>query len=58
MREVRDLYTTQEVADIFRVSTKTVARWRQAGKLEAVQLPGGQYRFPEKSVKALLNKES
>lgn len=37
-----DLMTPAEVAAAFRVKTSTVARWRRAGRLSCVRLPGGR----------------
>lgn len=46
--------TTLEVADILRVAPSTVRRWAESGDIEAVKLPGGQYRFAQAVVDALL----
>lgn len=35
----------QDVAKMFRVDPKTVARWAASGKLPSVRTPGGHYRF-------------
>ena len=48
------LLTPREVASIFRVSTRTPARWSREGKLDAIRTPGGQRRFREADVRALL----
>ena len=37
--------TTREVADLYRVSSKTIYRWTEAGKLNGVRTPSGYYRF-------------
>ena len=39
-------YTTQEIADLLRVSYMTVFRWIQAGKLDAYQVQK-HYRIKE-----------
>ena len=39
------LLKPNEVASAFRVDPKTVTRWAQAGKLEAVRTLGGHRRF-------------
>lgn len=47
-REVEDdpLMTTAEVAKLFRVNTKTVARWVKQRKLPVIRTPlGGVLRF-------------
>lgn len=51
------MFTTREVADIFKVDPKTVKRWISLGKLKAIRTPGGHYRITEASV-AALQKES
>ncbi len=43
---------------MFRVSTKTLARWAEAGKLEAIRTPGGHYRYRRSSVEELLGEAS
>ena len=47
------LMTPAEVAAMFRVSPKTVARWSRAGKLTALRTLGGHRRFRVEEVKAL-----
>jgi excisionase family DNA binding protein len=41
------LLTATEVADLFRVDSKTVGRWAKAGKIDFVRTLGGHYRFKE-----------
>lgn len=48
------LLTPAEVAEIFRVDPKTVARWAKAGKLSAIRTLGNHRRFYEAEVRALL----
>lgn len=48
------LFTTGEVADLFRVEPKTVTRWAKAGKLRSTRTLGGHRRFYESEVRALL----
>ncbi|WP_269324050.1 BldC family transcriptional regulator [Streptosporangium roseum] len=48
------LYTTGEVARVFRVDPKTVARWAAIGRIASIRTPGGQRRFRESVVQALL----
>jgi excisionase family DNA binding protein len=43
--DVSRLFTSTEVARIFRVDPKTVNRWAKAGKLTAILTPGGSRRF-------------
>jgi excisionase family DNA binding protein len=47
------LMTPAEVAALFRVSPKTVARWSRAGKLTALRTLGGHRRFRVEEVQAL-----
>jgi excisionase family DNA binding protein len=48
------LLTSAEVAAMFRVSPKTVARWAQTGKISAVRTLGGHRRFPASDVRRSL----
>lgn len=51
------LLTPREVATLFRVDPKTVARWAAAGRISAIRTPGGHRRFRESEVRTLLNGE-
>ncbi len=44
-----------EVAALFRVDPKTVARWARAGKLSTVRTLGGHRRFREAEIRALVD---
>ena len=48
------LLTPAEVAALFRVDPKTVARWAQSGQLRCVRTLGGHRRFPASEVYRLL----
>lgn len=48
------LLTTSEVASMFRVDPKTVARWANAGRLESVRTLGGHRRYLRAEVLSLL----
>jgi excisionase family DNA binding protein len=48
------MFTTGEVAALFRVEPKTVTRWAKAGKLTERRTLGGHRRFQETEVRALL----
>jgi excisionase family DNA binding protein len=56
--EIRRLYTSAEVAAMFRVDPKTVTRWAQAGKLTSVRTLGGHRRYLASEVDALLKPET
>ena len=45
-----ELLTPREVAAIFRVDTKTVARWAATGKLTSRRTLGGHRRFSKDEV--------
>ena len=47
------LMTPAEVAALFRVSPKTVARWSRSGRLTALRTLGGHRRFRAGEVEAL-----
>jgi excisionase family DNA binding protein len=49
------LLTPAEVAAVFRVDPKTVARWAVAGKLNAVRTLGGHRRYRADEVMRLLH---
>lgn len=49
------LLTPGEVAQLFRVDSKTVTRWAAAGRISSIRTPGGHRRFRETEVRALLN---
>ena len=39
------LFTPSEVATMFRVDTRTVAKWAKKGKLTSVRTPGNRRRY-------------
>ena len=51
------LLTPGDVAEIYRVTSKTVSHWADAGRLPSVRTPGGHHRFREADVQALLDGE-
>lgn len=55
--EPEPLLTPAEVAAMFRVDTKTVLRWANAGKLTSIRTLGGHRRYRESEVRALLQPE-
>jgi len=51
----RERYLTPaEVGELFRVDPKTVTRWASSGRINSIRTPGGQHRFRESEVQALL----
>lgn len=52
------MYTTSEVAKLFRVDPKSVKRWVAVGKLKAIKTPGGHYRFEEEHIDNKLKETS
>jgi excisionase family DNA binding protein len=49
------LMTPREVAAILRVDPKTVTRWADTATLTAIRTPGGQRRYRESELRALLS---
>lgn len=47
-----------DVAALFHVDPKTVARWGSTGRLSSIRTPGGHRRFREDEVMAVLNEYS
>src|SRR6478609_9435371 len=50
------LLTPSEVAAMFRVNPKTVARWARAGKISAIRTLGGHRRFRASEIRQFLEK--
>jgi excisionase family DNA binding protein len=48
------LLTQGEVALMFRVDPKTVARWASSGRVGSIRTPGGHRRFRESEINGLL----
>ncbi|MFC4561834.1 helix-turn-helix domain-containing protein [Nocardiopsis mangrovi] len=48
------LWTTAEVADVFRVHPETVMRWTREGRLTAVRTPGRKLRYRDADVQAFI----
>lgn len=45
-----EVYTAREVAEMFRVEVKTVARWARQGLIPGVKTPGAHWRYPKASI--------
>lgn len=50
-----DVLTPAEVARLFRVDGKTVARWAKSGQLASFRTPGGHRRYRRADVEALMS---
>lgn len=50
----RELMTVGEVAHLFRVDPKTVARWAKDGRISSVRTVGGHRRFYKDEVYSIL----
>ena len=48
------LLTPGEVALMFQVDRKTVARWASSGRVGSIRTPGGHRRFRESEINRLL----
>lgn len=53
-KDTERLLTQAQVADIFRVTRKSVWRWAKAGKLPFTLTPSGRRRYRESDVRALI----
>lgn len=53
--EPEALLTPGEVAALFGVDPKTIARWASDGKLTAVRTLGGHRRYPRPEIQRLLD---
>ncbi len=53
LNEKSEILSPAQVAKLFHVDPKTVARWANSGKLPALRTLGGHRRFLRKDVEAL-----
>lgn len=51
----REYLTVSEVADLFHVSSKTVVRWANDGRLPYMATLGGHRRFPRGPIEGLVS---
>lgn len=56
MSDEMEMMTPEEVADWLRVSTKTIYRWLEDGKLPALRV-GRTYRIPRSEVLAMVRRQ-
>ena len=52
------MLSTGQVAKKLGVSTQAVINWIEAGKLEAIKLPGGHYRIPANQFKTTIKQDA
>lgn len=52
--EYEPLLSPAEVAEMFRVSTTTVSRWANAGRIRVTYTPGGHRRYYESEIRKML----
>jgi excisionase family DNA binding protein len=52
------LLSPGEVAALFRVDSRTVSRWADAKRIDAIKTPGGHWRFRNAVIQALLRGEA
>ena len=53
-----EMLSTGQVAKKLGVSTQAVINWIEAGKLEAIKLPGGHYRIPANQFKTTIKQDA
>lgn len=53
MTQLSPYLTVDQVAERFQVSEETARQWARSGTVQAIRLPGGQYRFPREAIEAL-----
>jgi excisionase family DNA binding protein len=51
------LLKPKEASLILNVDRRTIWKWIREGKLQAIKLPGGQYRIPEGEIVKILRGE-
>lgn len=54
VKPVRSYLTVSEVAELFHVSSKTIVRWANEGKLPYMATLGGHRRFPRAQIETLI----
>ncbi|RJR31603.1 DNA-binding protein [Candidatus Parcubacteria bacterium] len=56
MKNLIPIYTLEEVAQVFKVSLRTVYRWVESGQLKSSRLGHKTYRVFEKDILEFMNK--
>ena len=51
----RVLIGSPEVGEMLGCTAQTVRRWADQGKIPGVRLPGGQWRFDQQAIEAMLD---
>lgn len=54
MLDYRELMTTKELAELYRVNPRTVHRWIKDGKIKGTRTLGGHHRFYKDEVEAAI----
>gem|GEM_PF-1631126 len=53
MTQVSPYLTAEQVAERFDITAETARAWARSGKVQAIRLPGGQYRFRREDIEAI-----
>ena len=51
-----ELYRTKDVAEMFRVSKRTIERWIEKGELKTTPLPGNMVRISSDDIQEMMMK--
>ena len=54
MTENGKMLTLRQTAEILNISTRTLLRWIESGKIRAVRLPSGRIRIPQTEIEKVL----
>jgi excisionase family DNA binding protein len=54
MTPTPSLLTTSEAADMLGVHRSTIVRWANEGRIKAVSLPNGRYKFHRADIEEIL----
>ena len=50
------LFTTEDLSKMLRVSKSTIKRWEEEGKLQCYRTPGGHRKFSRESVQEFISR--